>query len=143
MFLDSLTVTTSSVNTGFGDLADRFFAAVCSGDEAALTELYSPDARIWHNDDGREQTVAENLRTLRWLGRTLEDFRYEDIRRYLLPDGFAQQHVLRASLPGHGPIEAPASLFVRVENGSIARIDEYVDSAATRPLQLAATRRHP
>jgi len=125
------------------DLADRFFAAVCGGDEATLTELYSPDARIWHNDDGQEQTVAENLRTLRWLSRTLEDFRYEDIRRYSLADGFAQQHVLRATLPGHGALEVPASLFVRVENGLITRIDEYVDSAATRPLQnAAATRRH-
>ncbi|NMM86573.1 ketosteroid isomerase [Rhodococcus sp. SRB_17] len=125
------------------DFANRFFAAVSGGDEATLTELYSPDARIWHNDDGLEQTVAENLRTLRWLSRTLENFRYEDIRRYMLPDGFAQQHVVRGTLPGHGPLEIPASLFVRVENGLITRIDEYVDSAATRPLQLAAaTRRH-
>ncbi|CAM3111389.1 SnoaL-like domain-containing protein [Prescottella defluvii] len=125
------------------DLADRFFAAVCSGDEATLAELYSPDARIWHNDDGLEQTVAENLRTLRWLGRTVENLRYEDIRRYTLPDGFAQQHVVRGTLPGHGPLEVPASLFVRVEDGRVSRIDEYVDSAATRPLQTAAaTRRH-
>ncbi|MGU3584635.1 nuclear transport factor 2 family protein [Rhodococcus sp. C26F] len=125
------------------DLADRFFAAICSGDEAALAELYSPDACIWHNDDGLEQTVAENLRTLRWLGRTLDNFRYEDIRRYALSNGFAQQHVLRATLPGHGPLEVPACLFVRMDNGLIVRIDEYVDSAAVRPLQLAAaTRRH-
>lgn len=126
------------------DFADRFFAAVSGGDEATLTELYAPDARIWHNDDGQEQTVEENLRTLRWLSRTLADFRYEDVRRYVLPDGFAQQHVVRGTLPGHGPLEVPASLFVRVENGRISRIDEYIDSAATRPLQLAAaTRRHP
>lgn len=117
------------------DLADRFFAAVCGGDVATLTDLYAPDARIWHNDDGLEQTVADNLRVLRWLSRTLEDFRYEDIRRSELPDGFAQQHVLRATLPGHGPLEVPAALFVRVADGRITRIDEYVDSAAIRPLQ--------
>ncbi|GAB2631177.1 nuclear transport factor 2 family protein [Prescottella soli] len=126
------------------DLADRFFAAVCGGDEGALTELYSPDARIWHNDDGQEQTVTENLRTLRWLSRTLEDFRYEDIRRHLLPDGFVQQHVVRGTLAGHGPLEVPAALFVHVVDGRICRIDEYVDSAATRALHeaAAATRRH-
>ncbi|MFF0815318.1 nuclear transport factor 2 family protein [Rhodococcus sp. NPDC003318] len=117
------------------DLADRFFAAVCAGDDAALIDMYAPQARIWHNDDGLEQTVAENLRVLRWLSRTLENFRYEDIRRHELPDGFAQQHVLRATLPGHGPIEVPAALFVRVSDGLITRIDEYVDSAAIRPLQ--------
>ncbi|WP_430334384.1 nuclear transport factor 2 family protein [Rhodococcus sp. ACT016] len=127
------------------DLADRFFAAVSSGDAVTLAELYSPDARIWHNDDGEEQTVAENLRVLRWLSRTLENFRYEDIRRHALPDGFAQQHVVRGTLAGYGPLEVPASLFVRVVDGRICRIDEYVDSAATRPLRevAAAARRHP
>ncbi|QQZ17829.1 nuclear transport factor 2 family protein [Rhodococcus sp. 21391] len=123
------------------DLADRFFAAVSDGDETTLTELYAPDARIWHNDDGREQTVTENLRVLRWLSRTLDDLRYEDIRRHELPDGFAQQHVLRATLPGHGLLEVPASLFVRVAGGRITRIDEYVDSAATLPLRTPAA--HP
>ncbi|MCX5042102.1 nuclear transport factor 2 family protein [Aldersonia sp. NBC_00410] len=116
------------------DIADRFFTAVSRGDEAALTDLYAPDAQIWHNDDGLEQTVAENLRVLRWLSRTLENLRYEEIRRYELPDGFAQQHVLRAELPGHGRIEVPASLFVKVNDGQITRIDEYADSAATQPL---------
>ncbi|MHA4853418.1 nuclear transport factor 2 family protein [Rhodococcus sp. MSC1_016] len=119
-------------------LADRFFAAVSDGDETTLTELYAPDARIWHNDDGREQTVTENLRVLRWLSRTVENLRYEDIRRHELPDGFAQQHVLCATLPGHGPLEVPASLFVHVADGRITRIDEYVDSAATRPLRALA-----
>ncbi|QDQ92867.1 nuclear transport factor 2 family protein [Rhodococcus sp. WB9] len=123
------------------DLADRFFTAVSDGDETTLTELYAPDARIWHNDDGREQTVTENLRVLRWLSRTLDDLRYEDIRRHELPDGFAQQHVLRATLPGHGLLEVPASLFVRVVGGRITRIDEYVDSAATRPLRTPTA--HP
>ncbi|EME20442.1 nuclear transport factor 2 family protein [Rhodococcus triatomae] len=116
------------------DLADSFFAAVCGGDVDTLTELYAPDARIWHNEDGREQTVRENLRVLRWLARTLENFRYEDIRRHALPTGFAQQHVLRAVLPGHGLLEVPAALFVRVTDGRITRIDEYVDSAAIAPL---------
>ncbi|KOS57666.1 nuclear transport factor 2 family protein [Rhodococcus rhodochrous] len=116
------------------DLADRFFAAVRAGDADTLTHLYAPDARIWHNDDGCEQTVEENLRVLRWLTRTLADFRYEDVRRDAIPDGFVQQHVVRGTLPGHGPLEVPAALFVRVVNGRITRIDEYVDSAAIRPL---------
>lgn len=121
------------------ELADRFFAAVSAGDATALTGLYAPDARIWHNDDGTEQTVAENLRVLRWLSRTVENLRYEDIRRYVLPDGFAQQHILRGHLPGHGALEVPASLFVQVRDGRITRIDEYVDSAATRPLREVST----
>jgi len=116
------------------ELADRFFAAVTSGDAAALTDMYAPDARIWHNEKNSEETVAENLRVLRWLSRTVENLRYEDIRRYPLPEGFAQQHVVRGNLPGHGPLEIPAGLFVQVRDGRITRIDEYVDSAALGPL---------
>ncbi|WP_280434569.1 nuclear transport factor 2 family protein [Nocardia carnea] len=123
------------------DLADRFFAAVSAGDEATLTELYAPDARIWHNDKGAEETVTENLRVLRWLSRTLVDMRYEDIRRYPLPAGFAQQHVLRGELAGYGPLEVAACLFVEVRDERITRIDEYVDSAATRPLREIAGRK--
>ncbi|WP_227984652.1 nuclear transport factor 2 family protein [Nocardia spumae] len=121
------------------ELADRFFAAVSAGDTQTLTALYAPDARIWHNDKQAEETVDENLRVLRWLSRTVDNLRYEDIRRYCLPDGFAQQHVLRGHLPGHGALEVPASLFVRVRDGHITRIDEYVDSAATRPLREVST----
>lgn len=121
------------------ELADRFFAAVSAGDTAALTALYAPEARIWHNDTNTEETVADNLRVLRWLSRTVENLRYEDIRRYVLPDGFAQQHVVRGHLPGHGELEVPASLFVRVRDGHITRIDEYVDSAATQPLREVPT----
>ncbi|MGW0180290.1 nuclear transport factor 2 family protein [Nocardia sp. NPDC003345] len=123
------------------ELADRFFAAVGAGDTATLTELYAPDALIWHNDKNAEETVTENLRVLRWLSRTVENLRYEEIRRHRLADGFAQQHVLRGNLPGHGPLEVPACLFVRVADGRIARIDEYVDSAATRPLRAVSERR--
>ena len=36
-------------------LADRFFAAIEAGDIAAVREIYSPDAEIWHNTDGLVQ----------------------------------------------------------------------------------------
>lgn len=123
------------------EVADDFFTAVTIGDVDALRTLYSPDAVIWHNDDRLEQTVPDNLRVLRWLTRVLDDFRYEDIRRDILPWGFAQQHVLRATLAGHGPLEVPAALFVRVVDGRITRIDEYVDSAATVALRNYGTRK--
>lgn len=125
-------------------IADAFFAAVTRGDTQALIRLYAPEARVWHNDDGREQTVAENLRVLRWLARTLDAMRYEDVRRQLLPNGFAQMHVLRATLPGFGPIEAPATLIVRIGQHRITRIDEYTDPADTAALRARADehRRH-
>ncbi|MFI0350821.1 nuclear transport factor 2 family protein [Actinomadura sp. 9N407] len=128
-------------------LADRFVAAITAGDVDTLRSLYAPGALIWHNGPGEgggaEQGVEDNLRTLRWLSRNLEGFRYEEIRRDPLPDGYVQRHVLRGTLPDGEPIEMAACLFVTVDgDGRIARIEEYADTRGGDPLRaLAAAQR--
>ncbi|WP_203596317.1 nuclear transport factor 2 family protein [Actinomadura bangladeshensis] len=127
------------------EIADRFMTAITSGDVEALRAIYAPDARIWHNGGpggGSEQPVDDNLRTLRWLSRNLRDFRYEDIRRDPLPDGYVQRHVLRGSLPDGTPVEMAACLFATVSGGRITRIEEYADTRGSDPLRdLAAAQR--
>ncbi|MBW8487141.1 nuclear transport factor 2 family protein [Actinomadura parmotrematis] len=123
------------------ELADRFLAAITGGDVETLRSLYAPDALIWHNGPeagGAEQSVEDNLRTLRWLSRHLDDFRYEDVRRDALPDGFVQRHVLRGTLRDEARtrIEMAACLFVTVDGaGRIARIEEYADTRGADPLR--------
>ncbi len=116
------------------EVADRFFAAIESGDTDALLALYAPDAVIWHNEDRTEQTVEQNLRVLRWLTRTVADLEYRDVRRIVHDDGFVQQHLLTGTLPDGEALAIPAGLFVDVADGHIVRIDEYVDSAHLEPL---------
>jgi uncharacterized protein len=129
------------------ELADRFLAAITSGDVDALRSLYAPGALIWHNGPGpgggTEQGVDDNLRTLRWLSRNLNDIRYEEVRRHPLPDGYVQRHVLRGYLQSRVPIEMAACLFVTVDgDGRISRIEEYSDSRGSDPLrELAAAQR--
>jgi len=128
------------------ELADRFMSAITSGDADTLRALYAPDARIWHNGPGAgggsEQSVDDNLRTLRWLSRNLSGFRYEEIRRHPLPDGYVQRHVLRGTLPDGTPVEMAACLFATVSGGRITRIEEYADTRGSDPLRdLAAAQR--
>ncbi|MBO2447899.1 nuclear transport factor 2 family protein [Actinomadura barringtoniae] len=131
------------------ELADRFMTAIVGGDVETLRSLYAPGALIWHNGDGPgggdEQGVDDNLRTLRWLARNLNDFRYEEIRRDTLPDGYVQRHVLRGTLPDDSGtrIEMATCLFVTVNaDGLIARIEEYADTRGSDPLrELAAAQR--
>lgn len=123
------------------EIAGRLIAAITTGDADALRRLYAPDARIWHNEDGAEQNVEDNLRTLRWLARTVRDLRYEEIRRDPLPWGYVQRHVLRGGLPDGTPVEVPACLFVTVVDGRISRIEEYADSRAVEPLRAYAAAR--
>lgn len=111
--------------------AQRFIGAIQSGDTEAVRACYHPDARIWHNNDGIEQTVDQNLKVLGWMIRKLPDRRYRVTRLEALPDGFLQQHVLEATLPDGTPWSLDACVVVRVEDGLITRLDEYLDSART------------
>jgi ketosteroid isomerase-like protein len=115
-------------------LADRLMAAIEHGDVATLTEIYAPDARIWHNFDGLDQSVPDNLQVLQYLHRTVRDLRYTEIRRIIVDDGWVQQHVLCGDAPG-GPLAMPAMLRIHITDGWITRIEEYLD-----PQQAAVLR---
>ncbi len=110
-------------------IAQQLFDAIERGDLDALRSLYHADARVWHNTDGAEQSVDQNLRVLRWLVRNTSLRRYEEVRRDMLPSGFVQMHVLHLELAAGRTLRIPACLVVKVSQGRITRIDEYLDSA--------------
>ena len=111
------------------ELATRFFSAISAGDTDAIQAIYAADAKIWHNTDGLEQGVTDNLKVLRWVHRNLREWRYEEVRRHVFAGGFVQQHVARGIAPSGKEIELPACIIGLVEGGHITRIDEYIDSA--------------
>lgn len=119
-------------------VAERLFAAVADGKPEALREVYAPDARIWHNNDGIEQTVDQNLAVLRWVVENVQGLRYEEVVRQRTDTGFVQQHVLRGQTRAGRPLEVRACLIGTVENGRITRLAEYLDTAHLAPL-LART----
>lgn len=117
------------------DLAERFVGAIQSGDTATVRACYAPDAKLWHNNDGVEQTVDQNMKVLDWFIRTLPDRNYRVLRREALPDGFMQQHVLEATLPDGTKWAMDACVVCRVKDGVITRLDEYLDSAKSAALR--------
>lgn len=111
------------------EIADRLFKAIEAGDIAGVRDIYAPDAVIWHNNDGVEQTPEQNLRVLQWVVDNLRDRAYEDVRRSVTDTGFVQQHVLRFTRADGTRPEIPACIVVTVTDGRITRLDEYLDSA--------------
>ena len=109
------------------DLADRLLAAITAGDPDAMRSIYAPDAALWHNFDQRDQTVEENLLSLADLHRRLRNIRYIDIRRFVSPGGFVQQHVLVGDAK-YGPLRMPAIIRFWVTDGRISRLEEYLDT---------------
>ena len=112
-------------------LASELMSAVNSGDGERLRAVYSPDVRVWHTFDGLEQTREENVRTLLWMHAHIGGVRYEDVRAAATEDGFVAQFVMRADEPA---FKAPCMVRAWCSNGQITRLEEYVDSAHTRPL---------
>lgn len=120
-------------------LSEAFVAAIQSGEADEVRRFYAPDAKLWHNTDGVEQTVEQNLKALAWFKRNLPDRNYRVLRREALADGFMQQHVLEATLPDGTRWSLDACVVVRVKDGLITRLDEYIDGVRTA--ELANVRR--
>src|ERR1700722_10821352 len=79
-------------------LADRMARAYEQNDIDAIVACYAPDARIWHNIDGVEQTVEEQLDVTRWLNERLKNLTYEIVSRHSFDDGYVQQYVMHGTL---------------------------------------------
>ena len=75
------------------------------------------------------------MKVLDWFIRTLPDRNYRVTRREALSDGFLQQHVLEATLPDGTKWAMDACVVIRIENGLITRLDEYLDSAQAGKLR--------
>ena len=116
--------------------AEKFMAAIETGDSATVRDCYAPDAKIWHNNDNVEQTVDQNMKVLAWFARKLPERRYRVVRRDALKDGFLQQHVLEATLPDGKAWKMSACVIVRLQGGKIVRLDEYLDSAQAGALSV-------
>ena len=121
-------------------LAARFVAAIEAREVDTVRRCYAPQARIWHNVDGKLQSVDDNIKGVHWIHKVLAGVRYDVKRRVAIPGGFLQEHVLRGTLPSGEAFAMPACVICKVEGGVITALDEYLDSAHTLPL-VAASRR--
>lgn len=117
------------------EFAERFVGAIQTGDVEVVRACYAPDAKLWHNTDDIEQTVDQNMAVLKWFISALPDRYYRVLYRAALKDGFVQQHILEATLPDGTKWKMFACVVVRIENGVIVRLDEYLDSAQAKALR--------
>ena len=115
-------------------LARRFVAAIQAKDVDTVRQCYAPGARIWHNVDGKVQSVDDNIKGVHWIHRVLANVQYDVKRLVAIPGGYLQEHVLRGTLASGEAFAMPACVICMVEDGVIVTLDEYLDSAHTKPL---------
>jgi ketosteroid isomerase-like protein len=129
---------------GVDALADRVFGAIEAGDLDRVAALWADDIEVWHNTDGVVQTKAQNLATLQWFVDRTTARRYEVLERHATTSGFVQRHVLHLDLPNGAGARLDAALFVRVHDGQVTRIDEYLDAAQVADaFRVPGTAREP
>lgn len=115
------------------DVARGLIERIEAGDVEGAAGFYAEDVVTWRNIDGRELAKPQVRRILEFLSG-LDDLAYEDVRIQETETGFVQQHVLTCTSPGGEPVRAAACLVGTVRDGQLARLDEYLDSAAMAPL---------
>ncbi len=111
------------------DLVDRLIRGIESGDLAAVRSVYAPDVVVWAGFDDRARDVDASLGVLEWLLGVTTERRYEIVRRIEIDGGVLQQHVLHATTRSGSTFSVPACLVIRVGDGLITRVDEYLDPA--------------
>ncbi|WP_405182616.1 nuclear transport factor 2 family protein [Nocardia sp. NBC_01377] len=112
-----------------GAVIDRLFIGLEHGDVGAAVACLTDAATIWHSFD----RVVHDVDSIRadWerlvAGSSLR--RVTDVRRAPIPTGFVQQHLMTVHTRTGARLAWPACIVVRIEDGRIARLDEYLDRA--------------
>jgi ketosteroid isomerase-like protein len=117
------------------DVAAQLFANIEAGNVAGVAALYHDEVAVWHNFDNATQTKAENLRLLVGLIEIAPQRRYEVLERHAIGNRFIQRHNLHCRTAAGADVVIPACIFITVQDGTIRRIDEYLDIAQTNPLR--------
>lgn len=116
------------------EFAKYFMNVLEEGDVEKARACYQPDASIWHNFDDKEQTVEENLAVLGWMMRKSRKRTYDIKHLEEIAGGYLQQHVLTIEATDGTRISMPACVVVRMRDGKIERIEEYLDPAPVSQL---------
>lgn len=110
--------------------ANRFFAAVESGDIETIKSMYDPDIRIWHSRDEANTDMKQSIELLTMFFERVSDRRYEVLARHYHDDGFVQEHVTHGKMKDGQPMRIPVCFLCTFsKDGKFLRIAEYCDSA--------------
>ena len=109
------------------EIADAFFEAFVKQDADRLLGLYDP-ALVMSSPSGTRSGV-EHVQLVRNGALSVENLRYEQVRRDFFEGGFVQQHLVCCTLPSGRTMRKPACVVVQVSAGRITAFDQYFDPA--------------
>ena len=115
------------------EIVDAYAEAFKSGDAEGVRRLVAPGAVIWHNFDERDRDILASLGELDRMREVFSEMHLDIIERFALEDGIGVRLVMRGTLRADGDAFAShQTLFFRIHNGWITRIEEYVAQVGSR-----------
>ena len=117
------------------EIAEAYMAASRTNDGAALTALCREDSATWHNFDELEVSIGHTVKAMGWVHRVVPDATWTTVSLKTTSDGFLWQSILAGTAPG-GALRCHSCVIVTLDDdGKLARIEEYLDTAQTAPLR--------
>lgn len=107
----------------------KLYDALSAGSAAEARKAFSPDAVSWHSFDQQEQDLDTVIASFEQLIANSAARGIADIHRIEIPGGVVQEHAFWMETQGGVRMAWPVCLVVRIEDGLIARINEYMDRA--------------
>ena len=117
-------------------IAAKLFTAFQTGDMDTVRNLCAPEFKARQNLNN-EFDVETLIQFSEAVSTIVSDFRYEDVIRSATNKGFVEEHTVRGILPDGGELTLAACVVADIENGKIAQLREYVDTAAAAGLSAA------
>lgn len=113
-------------------LAQRWLPAFLAG-RRADDDVYAEDVATWHNTSETVSKIQQTPSRTR-ANAAGADLRVENPRIKVFDGGWVFQATTVGATADGDPIRIPNCLVVTVENGRIARFEEYADSRAVEVL---------
>lgn len=117
------------------ELARKYMDCLGRGDVAGARSCLHPDARVWHNYDGAEQSVDENMATLEFLLKKSTSLSYDIHRMEEIEGGYLQRHTLKITSTAGDKLSSEAIAIISVNGDKITYIEEFIDPAPFAPLR--------
>lgn len=108
----------------------QFYTALAEKNMQAAIECCDPGAIFWHNFDGVEQNLEQATQGWQGLFDHFQEHYVAAPRRDAIADDLLVQRHLFLLRGGDGELKAKACcIIVRVKDGLIQRLDEYINLA--------------
>ena len=114
---------------GTAAVIHRLFGGLSRGDVAGARACVTDDLVVWHGYDRLVLNLEEIVPVWHEMLVRFAERSYVDVRRSPVPGGWVQRHQMLVRSASGERMAWPACLFVTLQDGLIARLDEYIDVA--------------